>query len=89
MLTIVQCTDNNKVNRYWSYMYTALQNIVAVQLLRCFLSFLIAHEQPNGPNCYVFVTGMTADVIKELASIKVPVNMLLNVEVKLNKQTGQ
>lgn len=49
----------------------------------------IACEHHNGPNCYIFVVGMSAEVIKELAAIKLPVNVLINVHVKVNDTTGK
>ena len=49
----------------------------------------IACEHQNGPNCYIFVVGMSAEVIKELAAIKLPVNVLINVHVKVNDTAGK
>lgn len=43
----------------------------------------------NEPNCYIFVTGMSADIVKELAAIKLPINVVINVEVKMIEQKGK
>ncbi len=50
---------------------------------------LLGNEQENGPNCYVIVTGINADVIKESISIKLPVNVLMKLEVNTNQDDGK
>ena len=49
-----------------------------------FVFHIIGNEQQNGPNCYVIVTGITADVIKESIAVKLPVNVLMKLEVNTN-----
>ena len=49
----------------------------------------LAHEHQDGPNCYIMVTGMSTDVIKELTAVKLPVNVLIKLEVIINKDDGE
>jgi hypothetical protein len=50
---------------------------------------LLGNEQENGPNCYVIVTGINADVIKESIAIKLPVNVLMKLDVNTNQDDGK
>ena len=50
---------------------------------------LLGNEQQNGPNCYVIVTGITADTIKESIAIKLPVHVLIKLEVDTNQDDGK
>ena len=50
---------------------------------------LLGNEQQNGPNCYVIVTGITADTIKESVAVKLPFNVLIRLEVNTNQDDGE
>lgn len=50
---------------------------------------LLGNEQQNGPDCYVIVTGITADTIKESIAVKLPVNVLIKLEVDTNQDDGK
>lgn len=49
----------------------------------------VACAHQNEPNCYVFITGVPAEVIEELAAIKLPVNVLISVDMQVNNLYGE
>lgn len=62
-------------------------HVIILHLHICFVS--LGNEQGTGPNCYVIVTGITADIIKESIAIKLPVNVLIKLEVKADQGDGK
>ena len=52
------------------------------------LLYIIGNEQQNGPNCYIIVTGISADIIKESIAVKLPVNVLMKLEVNTDHDDG-
>lgn len=50
---------------------------------------LLGNEQGSGPNCYIIVTGITADVIKESIAVKLPVNVLIKLVMNTNQDDSK